>query len=39
MKYKYTVYAAAIRYYEIVVEANSKEEAEKLLRLCTMKTK
>lgn len=29
MKYKYTVYASAIRYYETVVEANTKEEAEK----------
>lgn len=37
MKYKYTVYASAIRYYETVVEANLKEEAEKLLRLCTTK--
>ena len=28
MKYKYTAYASAIRYYETVVEANSKEKAE-----------
>ncbi len=33
MKYKYTVYAAAIRYYETVVEANSKEEAEKIVKI------
>lgn len=26
---KYTVYASAIRYYETVIEADSKEEAEK----------
>lgn len=33
MKYKYTVYASAIRYYETVVEANSKEEAEKIAKI------
>lgn len=33
MEYKYTVYASAIRYYEIVVEANSKEEAEKIAKI------
>lgn len=26
---KYTVYVSAIRYYETVIEADSKEEAEK----------
>lgn len=33
MKYKYTVYASAIRYYETVVEANSKVEAEKIAKI------
>ena len=33
MRYKYTVYASAIRYYETVVEANSKEEAEKIVKI------
>lgn len=33
MKYKYTVYASAIRYYETVVEANPKEEAEKIAKI------
>lgn len=33
MKYKYTVYASAIRYYETVVEANTKEEAEKIAKI------
>lgn len=33
MEYKYTVYASAIRYYEIVVEANSKEEAKKIAKI------
>ena len=28
MKYKYTVYVSAIRRYEAIVEASSKEEAK-----------
>lgn len=33
MKYKYTVYASATRYYEIVVEANSEKEAKKIAKI------
>ena len=29
---KYTVYVSAIRYYETVIEADSKEEAERLFK-------
>lgn len=39
MKYKYTVYVSAIRRYEAIVEASSKEEAKKLLKLYMMKNK
>lgn len=33
MKHKYTVYASAIRYYETVIEADSKEEAERIAKI------
>lgn len=30
---KYTVYVSAIRYYETVIEADSKEEAERIAKI------
>lgn len=36
---KYTVYASAIRYYETVIEADSKEEAEESQKSCITRMK
>jgi hypothetical protein len=36
---KYTVYASAIRYYETVIEADSKEEAERIAKSCITRMK
>nr|DAK68561.1 MAG TPA: Protein of unknown function (DUF555) [Caudoviricetes sp.] len=36
---KYTVYASAIRYYETVIEADSKEKAERIAKSCMTRMK